>query len=220
MKKFLSVLICALLIVAVFAGCGSSSSKDSPEPIEYDVQGTGDLSDKNLTVYFFGEAVEIGQIKVNELLSQGWGKDPESWNDVNLEQQMEYKDYILGKEIDKKGIEAKIDFKNLTDTFTTPEKCVVTSIRVSGFQSIQAANVTTLNNVTIPGTIEEFEALLKANVSSYNYHSQEYTYSTSKIYTVTLPNGTIVYDFSIDNETNAIDDLTIESSVNTDYVIQ
>lgn len=220
MKKIVSIVLILTLVLTAFAACGKSKKAEN-EDIEFKVQGTGNSANKELSVQIFGSTITLGKTTVQDLLDDGWGQDPESWKDVDLEKEIEYKkDSVSGKEMDKRGIEVTIGFENLTGAFVKMKDCTINSLRISGFANFDACDFRILDYVAVTEDLQTFENDLKANCSEYNYKESKSEYSTFKYYDVTLESGTIDFDFIVNNEDQATTDATIDLRLNYDYSIQ
>ena len=220
MKKVLAISLVLVMILSVFSGCLRKKDK-YPIESDYQVDGTGDSSSRNLTINLFDQDITIGKTTVGELMDNKWGTDPETWEDVDMDAKVEYKvDSFSGKVMDKGTIEITIAFKNLTDSFTDIRGCILTSISIRGLANMQKGNLTFLDGMENSDSIEEFESNLKSKVSSYNYKSAVYEYSEYKYYTVELEDGTMKFDYTIDREDNSVSNVSFSVNLDYDYSIK
>lgn len=148
---------------------------------EYEtIEGTGNSADVPLTMTLFGVEYTVGESKVKDLVDNGWGYDSESWKDIDMDKEIEYKDGMKqNKTLDNNTTEVSIQYKNLADTFAVPEDCIVSFMAFAGSinGSISKAEVKIMDeNLELSSitTVEDFDEALKAEFSSFKKRAGYY----------------------------------------------
>ena len=221
MRKIVAVVLVLCVVLTAFTAC-KSSKKEAEEPISYSVDGTGNSSSKTLSVIIFGSEITLGKTTVQDLLDDGWGKDPEYWKDVDLEKEVEYKkDSISGKELDKRGIEIKVGFENITDAFAKYKDCTINSLSFEGLANFEACDFKVLDTVSIGSDVKAFEDSLKSSCTKYEYEKDTSFSSLDFLrYEVELDSGKISVRYSIDKESGEVSDASSDLDLNYDYSIK
>lgn len=160
MKRILC-LIMAVIMTALFAGCGSkekatkkaaassvSAAKTAKQPAtqyattdEVREKGTftgeGKNSELGLNMTLYGVTYTLGKSTVGDLLKNDWSKDEVNWEKIKPNQKIPaHSRNIIAKNM-KHGDENDkdsmfISFRNITDKTLTPDECALSKIEVNG----------------------------------------------------------------------------------------
>lgn len=156
MKKFTAVLMVLILVIGCLGACNSSgndnkptegettassskaassksSSKESEASENKLLTGPGNNNDIALDLTLFDKKYTLGKSKVKDLVDNDWGYDSNSWADVNMEEEIEYKEYSKEKRsMDKDTTELFLKYTNFAETFAVPADCIITYLEFSG----------------------------------------------------------------------------------------
>ena len=202
----------------------SSAAASSEEETKQTITGTGDNTKLPYTMTLFDVEYTVGHSRVKELFDNSWGMDPEDWKDVDLEEKIEYK--MTGgsyKTLDNNTTEVTISYKNLAETFATPEDCVISMMSFEGSPdgAIKKAGVklfggkVDLSQLT---TFDEIDTAFKSVFSSFDkeliYDSD---YITSYSYEAELPDGKVRVYASYYNEDKKMDSIEVTMDLNYDF---
>ena len=201
-----------------------TESKSDTKEENYSIVGDGDNSKLKMDITLFDKTYTVGETKVQTLFNDGWGKDSESWEEVNLDEKIEYKKSgPYGLELDNNTTEMKISYKNLAETFAKPADCIVSSMTFSGkpeatMKKAGAKIFGKTLDLSSCTDIEKLEAALKKSVGGASVESRKYTYSSYYYYTIELNGiGKVKIDATQDNEKQTLSNLSVYFNLDYDY---
>lgn len=240
-KKIIAIVMAVAMLTALLAGCSSgnsnnnnnnntnSSSQDdssssaasSQKEGENTISGTGNNSALSPSMTLFDVEYTLGKSRVKDLMEHEWGRDPESWKDVDMDQKIEYKDRTAGnyynKKLDNDTTEVTISYENLAETFATPENCVITKMQFEGSPdgTIGKAGVKLFGgkiDLATCTTPDKLETALGSALSSYTKEESDYSSFTSTVYKFDVKNGSVYMYTNTDKDTNTLSkiDTTID----------
>lgn len=202
----------------------ASSKASSKEETAETVTGTGDNASLAFSMTLFDKEYVVGKNRVKDLADNDWGYDPEDWKDVDMEEKIEYK--MNGgsyKSMDNSTTEVTISYKNLAETFATPENCVITMMEFKGSPdgAISKAGVKLFGgkvDLSKCTSFEELDAAFKAACSSFVKEKKyESEYTTSYTYEAELTDGKLRIYASFDNKESKMKDIDTTLTLNYDF---
>lgn len=204
-----------------------SSAASSEEDTEETIQGTGDNTSLDLSMTLFDVEYIVGKSRVKDLSDNDWGYDPEDWKDVDMDEKIEYK--MNGgsyKSMDNSTTEVTISYKNLAETFATPEQCILSMLEFKGSPdgAIVKAGVKLFGgkvDLSTCTSFDEMDTAFKAVCSTFVKEKQyESEYTTSYTYEAELTDGNMRIYASFDNKANTMKDIDVTLTLNYDYTYQ
>ena len=158
-------------------------------------KGKGDNDNLPLNVSLFGKEYTLGKTTVKELSADSWGKDSESWKEVDETKKIEFKDNgPSGLEMDNNTAEIRIRYRNLVDTFAVPEDCVLSELEFEGTLdgSCKKTDFSFFGGKIKPTdytSLADLHEAMNNVLGMYKFKEEESEYSITNTYQIETKNG-------------------------------